>query len=151
MRKVGVLLLLTLSVFFAKAEKVKQIELTWNQGALTVVSELVLEKKVKRSRSAFRGGRSGAASTWFWRVVDSDGGELSKVYFADPTILCSGDHSKHVILDSTNFTIEVPLSSGAASAVEVFNIGTASATVVGEADTPTRGDALVRVSLKGVE
>lgn len=63
MRTISILLLLTAIVMISQAEEVLQVELEWFNGGLQKVSEKVLAKKVKRSRSAARGGRSGAASS----------------------------------------------------------------------------------------
>lgn len=151
MRKIKSLLVATLLLFVARADQVIQIELELQHGTLRKISEQVITKKVKVSRGAQRGGRSGAASTWFWRLVSVEGEELVQKNIADPTILCTGDCANHVILDSTRFIIELPLIDVRGATLELFNKGGDATTLVGEVVEPVRSTPIYTETLKGGE
>lgn len=147
MGKVTVLLIITALLVVSQAEEVLQVTLEWNKETLHKINETKLEKKVKRSRSAQRGGRSGAASNWYWELQTSSGAVVQSSFFQDPTILCTGDHSNHVILDSTQFIIEVPMQKG--STLKIYNNGSAGATLVGTAIINRSTSALATFTLEG--
>lgn len=150
MGKICLLLLCTALLAISQAGEVLLVELEWFQGSLRKVSEQTIEKEVKRSRSAERGGRSGAASHWYWELVTSGGERVESRSFADPTILCTGDHSAHVILDSTRFTVEL-LHPRSGATLRVYNDGEAGASVVGSIMSERRSTPLATFALEGGE
>lgn len=141
----GILMLFSVSL----GSEVYQVHLELNDGRIKVIAQEKIEQRVKRSRSVSRGGRSGVASSWYWELNNMDGETLARESFVDPTVICSGDHSQHVILDSTQFVVQVPVVEGG-EILSIFRGGESEHTLVG---TPLkvnqRAVPVVSFSLEG--